>query len=114
MEDALACSRVVAHNVGQTTFLLPRRKYCIFKICCLGTQTRKHLGNIQSQCFFGVSQVIPRLLPHATYVEDTEFVSWKQNMLLKFSATMFTRLCRPLDFSRFNTHLIKLNIGKKP
>ena len=71
------------------TFLLPRHKFCVFKIYCLGTQTRKHSGNIRSQCFFSVSQVIPRLLPHATHVEDTKSVSLKQKMLLKFSKNIF-------------------------
>ena len=86
----------VAHSVVWVSkrerskpFLLPRRKFCVFKICCLDTQTRKHLGNIQSQCFFSVSRVIPRLLPHATYVEDTKSASWKQKMLLKFSKNIF-------------------------
>ena len=32
-------------------------------------------GNIESQCFFSVSQMIPRLLPNATYVEDTKSAS---------------------------------------
>ena len=72
----------VAHNVvwmskreRSKTFLLPRRKLCVFKICSLGTQTRKHSENIESQCFVSVSEVIPRLLPNATYVEDTKSAS---------------------------------------
>ena len=52
----------------------------------------KHSGNIQSQYFFSVSQVIHRLLPHATYVEDTKSASWKQEMLLKFSKNIFCAL----------------------
>ena len=55
--------------------LLPRSKFCVFRICCLGTQTREQTGNIQSQCFFSVPQMIPRLHPHVTYVEDTKSAS---------------------------------------
>ena len=33
--------------------------------------------NIQSQCFFGLSQMILHLCPQATCVEDTKFASWK-------------------------------------
>ena len=32
-------------------------------------------GNIRSQRVFSVSQVIPRLLPNATFVEDTKSAS---------------------------------------
>ena len=49
-------------------------------------------GNIRetfSQYFFSVSQVIPRLLSHATYVENTKSSSWKQKMLLRFSKNIF-------------------------
>ena len=55
----------------------------------LGYANERTFGNIQGQCFFSVSQVIPRLLPHATYVEDTNSACWKQKMLLKFSKNIF-------------------------
>ena len=35
-------------------------------------------GNIRETFKVSVSQVIPRLLSHATYVEDTKSASWKQ------------------------------------
>ena len=38
----------------------------------LGYANEETFGNIQRQCFFSVSQVIPRLLPNATYVENTK------------------------------------------
>ena len=62
-------------------------------------------GNIQSQCFFGVSQVIPRLLPHATYVEDTKYVSWKQKNAFEIFQKHFfassTHLCFRNNVSLF-------------
>ena len=62
-------------------FLLPRRKFCAFKICCLGAQNNRETF---SQCFFSVSHMLPRLRLDTTYLEDTEFVSWKQKMFLIF------------------------------
>ena len=38
---------------------------------------RKHLKSVFLQCFFSVSQVIPRLRPHATYVK-ADFLSWQK------------------------------------
>ena len=55
----------------------------------LGYANEETSGDIQSQCFFSVSHVIPLLLPHATYVEDTKSVSWKEKMLFKFSKNIF-------------------------
>ena len=46
-------------------------------------------GNIWETLKVSVSQVIPRLLSHATYVEDTKSSSWKQKMLLKFPKNIF-------------------------
>ena len=110
-----------AQTGKKQNILLPRRKVCVFKIFCLGTQTRKHPGNIQSQCFFSVSHVIPRLLPHAIYVEDTKSASWKQKMLLRFSKNIFCVLdaflfpqqfflvcagCKKVPFSRYLKHVM--------
>ena len=47
-------------------------------------------GNIWETLKVSVSQVIPRLLSHATYVEDTKSSSWKQKMLLKFPKNIFS------------------------
>ena len=54
----------------------------------LGYANEETFGK-HSKCFFNVSQVIPRLLPYATYVEDTKSASWKQKMLLKFFKNIF-------------------------
>ena len=45
------------------------RKFCVFKICCLCTQTRKQPESIQSQCFLSASQMLPCLLPHMTMLK---------------------------------------------
>ena len=29
------------------TFLVSRRRFCVFNICCVGAQTRNHLGNTE-------------------------------------------------------------------
>ena len=31
----------------QKHFLLSRRRFCVFNICCVRTRTRKHLGNAE-------------------------------------------------------------------
>ena len=53
----------VAHNVAwvskrerSKTFMLPRPKFCLFKICCLGIQTR----NIWETFGVSVSSVFPK------------------------------------------------------
>ena len=55
----------------------------------LGYANEETFGKHSKSCFFSVFQVIPRLLPHATYVEDTKSASWKQKMLSKFSRNIF-------------------------
>ena len=70
-------------------FLLPRQKFCVFKICSLGMQMRKHSRNIQSQGFLVVPKRFLVCSPYATYVGDTKSASWKQEMLLKFSINFF-------------------------
>ena len=61
----------VAHSIawvskwrGRKTFFFLRRKFYVFKICYVGTQTRTQAGNIRSQCFFSVFQMLPCLRPH--------------------------------------------------
>ena len=60
--------------------LLSRRRFCVFNICCVGAQTRKHLGNTETTLIFNVSPLFPRLLTHAKYFKDIEFASRKQKM----------------------------------
>ena len=87
-----------------THCLLPRRNFHVFKVYCLGTQTRKRLENIRSQWLFIVSQMLLSLRLHATYIEDTTSASWKQNMFLKFSKNVFCVLdliLLPQNFSWF-------------
>ena len=45
----------------QKHFLLPRRRFCVFNICCVGEQTRNHLGNTEETLTLNVSQMFPRL-----------------------------------------------------
>ena len=59
----------------QNHFLLPRRRFCVFNICCMGEQTRDHLGNTEGTLTLNVSRMFPRLRTQATYLEDAEFAS---------------------------------------
>ena len=50
----------------------------------------------KSVFLFSVSQMIPRLLPHATHVEGSKSASWKQKYFWNFPKTLFaswTRFC---------------------
>ena len=68
----------------QKHFLLPRRRFCVFNICCVGEQTRNHLGNTEETLTLNVSRMFPRLRTQATYLEDAEFPSRKQNCFASF------------------------------
>ena len=89
----------------QKHFLLPRRRFCVFNICCVGQQTRNHLGNTEETLTLNVSQMFPRLGTQATYLEDAEFASRKQkcfasfpfahpyNIVSKINSKMFLQQC---------------------
>ena len=62
----------------QKHFLLPRRRFCVFNICCVGEQTRNYLGNSEETLTLNVSRMFPRLRTQATYLENAEFASRKQ------------------------------------
>ena len=68
----------------QEHFLLPRRRFCVFNICCVREQTRNHLGNTEETLTLNVSQMFPRLRTQATYLEDAEFASRKQKCFASF------------------------------
>ena len=59
----------------KSIFLLSRRKFCVFNICCLLAQTKNHLGNTEETLTSNVSRLFPRLRTEATYFEDVEFPS---------------------------------------
>ena len=61
----------------KTFFLLSRRRFCVFNVCCIGVQTRKHLGNTEEALTLNVSRMFPHLRILATYFEDREFASQK-------------------------------------
>ena len=65
-------------------FLLLRRRFCIFNICCVGEQTRNHLANIGKTLTLNVSIMFPRLRTQATCLADAEFASRKQTCLASF------------------------------
>ena len=56
--------------------------------CCVGGggggQTRNHLGNTEETLTLNVSRMFPRLRTQATYLEDAEFASRKQNCFTSF------------------------------
>ena len=64
----------------QKHFLLPRRRFCVFNICCVGEQTRNHLENTEET----VSRMFPCLHTQATYLEDAEFASRKHKCFASF------------------------------
>ena len=68
----------------QKHFLLPRCRFCVFNICCMGEQTRNHLGNTEEALTLNASRMFPRLRTQATYLEDTEFASRKQKCFASF------------------------------
>ena len=68
----------------QKHFLLPRRRFCVCNICCVGEQTRNHLGNTEETLTLSVSRMFPHLHTQATYLEDAEFASWKQKCFASF------------------------------
>ena len=68
----------------QNHCLLLIRRFCVFNICCVGEQTRNHLGNTEETLTLNVSRMFPRLRPQATCLEDTEFASRKQKCFASF------------------------------
>ena len=56
----------------QKHFLLSRCRFCVFNICCIGDQTRNHLGNTEETLTFNVSRMFPHLRTQATYLEDAK------------------------------------------
>ena len=64
----------------QKHFLLSRPRFCMLGICCVGAQTRKHLGNTEEKMTSNVFRLFPRLRTQGTYFEDAKFVSRKQKM----------------------------------
>ena len=49
-----------------------------------GGETRNHLGNTEETLTLNVSRMFPRLRTQATYLEDAEFASRKQNCFTSF------------------------------
>ena len=68
----------------QKHFLLSRRRFCVFSICCFGEQTRNHLRNTEETLTLNVSRMFPCLHTQATYVVDAEFASRKQKYFASF------------------------------
>ena len=66
-------------TISETLFAF-KAQICVFNTCCVRTQTRKHLGNIEETLTLNASRLFPRLLTQATYFEDAEFASRKQRM----------------------------------
>ena len=52
----------------QKHILLARRRFCVFNICYVGAQTRKHLGNTKEALILNASRLFPRLCAQATYI----------------------------------------------
>ena len=73
------------------TFLLSRRRFCVFNICYIGAQTRKHLGNTEETLASNVSRLFLHLRTQAIHFEDVEFASWKQKMFC------FLPVCSPMQ-----------------
>ena len=62
----------------QNNFLFSRRKFYVFNICWMGSQTREYLEKLKASVFFlSVFQMFLRLRNQATYVEDTKTASSK-------------------------------------
>ena len=76
--------RCKRENIVSEAKLGPRRKFCVFNICCVGSQTRKHFGNTEEALIFNVSRLFLRLRAKATCSEDAEFASGKQKCFASF------------------------------
>ena len=72
-------------------FLLSRRRFCVFNICCLRVQTENHLGNIEETLTLNVSRLFPCLRTQVTYIEDAEFATRKQKI------SCFLPVCSPVQ-----------------
>ena len=68
----------------RSIFLLSRRRFCVFNICCVEEQTRNYLGNTEETLTLNVSRIFPRLRTQGTYLEDAEFASRKQKCFASF------------------------------
>ena len=65
-------------------------KFCVFKICCLGTQTTKQSGNIRTLFLRGFPNDSSfALTSNICWRHKLKFESWKQKMLSKFSKNIF-------------------------
>ena len=71
-------------NIVAEAKLGPRRKFCVFNMCCVGSQTRKHFRNTEEALIFNVSRLFLRLRAKATCSEDAEFASGKQKCFASF------------------------------
>ena len=74
----------------QKHILVSGRRFCVFNICCVGSQTRKHLRNPEEALTFNVSRLFPHLRAKATYSEDVEFTPGKQKC---FASFLFAQPC---------------------
>ena len=73
-------------SISKTDFAFKTQILCRWH-GCVGSQTRKHLGNTEEALTLNVSQLFPRLCAKTTYFEDGEFASWKQKCFASFSFT---------------------------
>ena len=65
------CIQVAKNVFGkfQKHFLLSRRKFCVFNMCCVGSQMREHFGDTEDTLTLNVSRIMTRLHTLARYVD---------------------------------------------
>ena len=85
----------------QKHFLLPRRRFCVFNIRCLGKQPRNHLGNTEEILILNVFRMFPRLRTQVTYLEDAEFASRKQKCFASFRSAHPYNIVSNIDSEYF-------------
>ena len=66
----------------QKHFLLSRRRFYVFNICCLRVQTENHLGNIEETLTLNVSRLFPCLRTQVTFWRRRICDSEAKNILL--------------------------------
>ena len=86
-------------------FLLPRRRFCVFNICCIGEQTRNHLANTEETLTSNVSSfAYPSNMSwrRRIYVSEAKMFCFLRThttlwatLTQNVSAAMFPRLRRP-------------------
>ena len=61
---------------GRKEVLILRRKFYVFDIslCCMSLQMRKCWENIQSHCFFSISNTLPLFGPYTLYMLKTLYL----------------------------------------